>query len=129
MIKDAEANAEADRRRRELVETRNQADAAVYTAERALSEAEGRVPDNVKSEVGQAIAAVKEAMGGEDVHRIRQAAERLAQVIGSIAEAARTGTGGGSQDQAEGARSEDERPGVVDAEFEETDKPDDRRTG
>jgi molecular chaperone DnaK len=51
MVKEAEAHAEEDKRRRELVEARNQADAAVYTIEKSLKEAEGRAPPNVKSEV------------------------------------------------------------------------------
>jgi molecular chaperone DnaK len=129
MVKDAEANAEADRRRKELVEARNQADAAVYSSEKALREAEGRLPSEVKSQVEQAIGNVKEAMSGEDVQRIRQATERLAQISGSIAEAAGTAPGGGPQEEAGQAKSEEERPGVVDAEFEETDKPEDRKTG
>jgi molecular chaperone DnaK len=127
MVKDAEANAEADRRRREVVEARNQADSTVYMAEKALKDNEGRVPAEVKEQVEQAIADVKEAMSGEDVNRIRQATEKLGQVAGSIAEAARAGAA--PQGEAGGAGREDERPGVVDAEFEETDKPEDRKTG
>src|ERR1700761_5883461 len=78
LVREAEAHAEEDKRRRELVEARNQADAAVYTAEKSLKDAEGRVPPDVKSEVEQAVAAVKDAMAGEDIDRIKQAAARLA---------------------------------------------------
>jgi molecular chaperone DnaK len=124
MIKDAEANAEADRRRKEVVEARNQADSAVYAAERTLKEAEGHMASSVKSEVEQAIANAKEAMTGEDVNRIRQATERLVQVTGSIAEAAGAGLGGATGGETGGGQ--EDGSGVVDAEFEETKKPDDR---
>src|SRR5690348_10026428 len=73
MVREAEAHAEEDRRRRELVEARNQADAAVYAAEKALSEAGGRVGADVRSEAEQAISAVRDVIKGEDVQRIRQA--------------------------------------------------------
>jgi molecular chaperone DnaK len=128
MVREAETNAEADRRRREVVEARNHADALIYTAERSLRETEGRVPEQVKSQVEQAVAGLREAMSGEDVNRIRQASERLQQVAGGMAEAARAHASGGEQPQGEAPREEG-RPGVVDAEFEETDKPEDRRTG
>ena len=124
MIKDAEANAAADRRRKEVVEARNQADSAVYAAERTLKEAEGHMASSVKSEVEQAIANAKEAMTGEDVNRIRQATERLVQVMGSIAEAAGAGLGGATGGEPSGGQ--EDRSGVVDAEFEEMKKPDDR---
>jgi molecular chaperone DnaK len=125
MVKEAEANAEADRRRRLVIEARNQADSAVYTAEKALKDTGGRVPADTKSQVEQSIAATREAMTGEDVDRIRQAAERLVQVTGSIAEAtAKAQPQGGAGEQGEPGE-----PGVVDAEFEESSKPDDRKTG
>src|SRR6202043_1629659 len=79
MVREAEANAAEDRRRRELVEARNEADAAVYTAEKALKDAGGRAPADLRSEVERAISAIKEAMNGEDPGRIRQSAEQLSQ--------------------------------------------------
>src|SRR5262249_10125553 len=125
MVREAEANAQEDRRRRELVEARNQADATVYTVKKSLKEAEDRVPPNVKSEVEQAVSAVKDATQGEDVQRIKQTTERLSQVAMRIGEAMARATseaGGGS-----GAGPQGDQ-GVVDAEFEEVDKPD-RKTG
>jgi molecular chaperone DnaK len=122
MVKDAEANAEADKRRRELVEARNQADAAIYSTERALGEAGDRLPADVRAQAEQAVAGAREAMSGEDLGRIRQATERLTQLSGSLAEARQ------QAQQPPGGASEEE-PGIVDAEFEETKKPDDRRTG
>jgi molecular chaperone DnaK len=125
MVKEAEAHAEEDRRRRELVEARNQADAAVYTVEKSLKEAEGRIPSAVKIEVEQAVAAVKEAVKGNDIDRIKQTTSRLSQAAMRLGEAmnrAAADSGGGSD-----AASRPE-PGVVDAEFEEVDKRD-RKAG
>ena len=119
MVKEAEAHAEEDKRRKELVEARNQADAAIYTVEKSLKEAEGRAPANVKSEIEQAVSELKDAMKGEDVSRIKQATSRLSQAASRLGEAMnRTaadsggGSGGGSQGESD----------VVDAEFEEVDK-------
>jgi molecular chaperone DnaK len=121
LVREAEAHAEEDRRRRELVEARNQADAVIYSAEKALKDTEGRVPANLRGDVEDAITAVKDAMAGEDVGRIRQATERLTQIAGRIAE-------GAAQPQQSGGSSETGKPDVVDAEFEEVDDRD-RKAG
>ncbi|HEY1978537.1 MAG TPA: molecular chaperone DnaK [Xanthobacteraceae bacterium] len=119
MVKEAQAHSEEDKRRRELVEARNQADAAIYTVEKSLKEAEGRAPPNVKSEIEQAVSELKDAMNGEDVGRIRQVSSRLSQAATRLGEAMNRaaadsggGSGGGSQGESD----------VVDAEFEEVDK-------
>ncbi|MCJ2049175.1 molecular chaperone DnaK [Methylobacterium sp. J-070] len=117
MVQEAEAHAEDDKRRRELVDARNQADAAIYTTERSQEEAGERVPSDLKTELQQAIAALREAIGGEVVDRIRQATERLSQLAQRLAQVmsakpegpAAGADGGGSAPQ----------PEVVDAEFEE----------
>jgi molecular chaperone DnaK len=121
LVREAEAHAEEDRRRRELVEARNQADAVIYSAEKALKDTEGRVPANLRGDVEDAITAVKDAMAGEDVGRIRQATERLTQIAVRIAE-------GAAQPQQSGGSSETGKPDVVDAEFEEVDDRD-RKAG
>jgi molecular chaperone DnaK len=117
MVREAEAHAEEDKRRKELVEARNQADAAVYSAEKALKGAGDRVPANIKSELEQAISAARDALKGEDVQRLHQVIERLSQVSARLNEAA-------GQAGAPGARASagsEDKPDVVDAEFEETD--------
>ena len=123
MVREAEAHAEEDRRRRELVEARNQADAAIYTVENSLKDAEGRVPPDVKSEVEQTVSAVKDAIKGEDVQPVKQATERLSQVAMRIGEAMSRAASG-----AEAGAGPQGDQGVVDAEFEEVDKPD-RKAG
>jgi molecular chaperone DnaK len=123
MIREAEAHAEEDKRRKELVEARNQADSIIYTAEKSLKEAEGRVPANLKTEIEQAISGLKDAMKGDDGQRIRQASERLGQIAQRLGEA--FNRAGAEASASSGSQSE---PGVVDAEFEEVDKRD-RKAG
>jgi len=123
LVEEAQAHAEEDKRRKELVEARNQADSAIYTVEKSLKESEGRLPAGLKTEVEQTISAVKDAMAGEDVGRIRQAIERLMQTATRLAEAAgraseSAGAGPGPGSSSQGG------PEVVDAEFEEVDKRD-----
>jgi molecular chaperone DnaK len=127
MVREAEAHAAEDRRRKEVVEARNQADSAIYTVEKRLKEAEGRVPETTRHEVEQAVSAVKEAMQGEDVQRIRQAIERLTQAAGRLHETAEPSTSADAQGQS-GEGGPEGRPDVVDADFEEVDKRD-RKAG
>jgi molecular chaperone DnaK len=129
MVKEAEAHAEEDRRRKELVEARNQADAAIYSTEKALKDAEGSVPADVKKHVEQAIADAKQSLTAENVQTIRQATDRLQQTASRIGEALNRaasqgagGAGGQAGSSTGGAAGED----VVDAEFEEVD-PRDRK--
>ena len=116
MVREAEAHAEEDKRRKELVEARNQADATIYGVEKTLRETPA-VPAGLKAELEPAIAALRDAMRAEDVQRIRQATERLSQTALRLAEAGQAADAGANS----GAQDE---PGVVDAEFEEVDKRD-----
>ena len=124
MVKEAEAHAEEDRRRKELVEARNQADAAIYTAEKTLRENEGRGPSNLRAELEQAVATAKDAMKGEDVGRIRQAAEHVTQTATRLIQAAQqTADASGTAPDGTNTSASGES-GVVDAEFEEVDDSD-----
>jgi molecular chaperone DnaK len=120
MVREAEAHAQEDKRRKELVEARNHADATIYGVEKALKETSS-VPPGLKSELEQLIASLREAMKGEDVQRIQQATERLGQAAVRLAEAASATASGANASAGSGSRDE---PGVVDAEFEEVDKRD-----
>ena len=127
MVKEAEAHAEEDKRRKELAEAHNQADAAIYGTEKALKEAETKLPADLKKEVEQAVADVKQTLSTENAQSIRQATERLLQAASRIGETlnrvASQATGEqASPDQSSSASGED----VVDAEFEEVD-PRDRK--
>jgi molecular chaperone DnaK len=124
MVKDAEANAEADRKRREAVEARNGLDALVHSTDKTLKESGDKVPPAEKLEVESALAAARTAMEGQDADAVREASEKLSQAAMKMGEAlykaeqaapkpeepaAGSGAGGASKDK------------VVDAEFEEVD--------
>jgi molecular chaperone DnaK len=136
MVKDAEANAEADKKRKALVEARNHAEGLIHTTERSLSENEGKVPAGDKQAAEQAIAALKTAMAGEDSADIESKTQALAQVSMKIGEAlykAQSAEGQGGQGQG-GPGPDGQGPGggagdagkgsekVVDADFEEVDE-------
>jgi len=101
------------------VEVRNQADAAAYSANKALQEAADRAPAVIRTEIEQAVSALNEAMQDEDVDRIRSGAERVTQAAMRLAEAlsqAQAAPGSAAGSEAESGNDE-----VVDAEFEEVD--------
>ncbi|KAA1052978.1 molecular chaperone DnaK [Azospirillum argentinense] len=135
MVKDAEAHAEEDKRRRELVDARNQADAAMYTAEKQLQEHGTRVSETERKPVEDALNALREAVGGDDIDRIRQRIDTLSQALTRFGEtihraAADTGTRSAAEQAAaanagpsgsSGGGAGGGSEGVVDAEFEEVD--------
>ena len=84
MRKDAEAHAEEDRKRKELIEARNNADNTAYAAEKALREFGDKVPAEIKSEVETKVAEARKAAEGEDVVAIKSATEALGQVLQKI---------------------------------------------
>ncbi|MBY0338340.1 MAG: molecular chaperone DnaK [Acetobacteraceae bacterium] len=124
MVKDAEANAEADKRRREAVEARNSLDALVHSTEKTIRENEGKVPPQEKADAEAAITEARAAMEGQDADAIRAASDKLSQAAMKLgeamykaeqAQASATPPGG---DAAGGPKPNDK---VVDAEFEEVD--------
>jgi molecular chaperone DnaK len=133
MVKDAEAHAAEDKKRRELVEAKNQADALVHTTERTLQEAGDKVPASEREPVQSAIQAVKDVLGSEDVEQIKAKTEALAQVAMKLGEAmykaqqaagGESGPGGPQGGTGPGAGGAAGGPGgdkVVDADFEEVD--------
>jgi molecular chaperone DnaK len=126
MVKEAEAHAEEDKRRKELVEARNQADAAIYSIEKALKEAENKIPADIKQQVEQAISELKQTLTSEVAQSIREATERLQQAASRIGEALSRAAsqGAGGQSGASGASGGSSGDDVVDAEFEEVDPRD-----
>jgi len=133
MVKDAEAHAAEDKKRRELVEARNQADSLVHSTERTLKENEGKLPAADKTAAEQAVAAVKAAMSSDDLADLKAKTDALAQASMKLGEAlykasqegpgagdgGAAGASAGAGDQAAGGDK------VVDADFEEVD--DDRK--
>jgi molecular chaperone DnaK len=127
MVKEAETHAAEDRRRRELIDARNEADALVYGVERNLQEHGGKLSPADRQEIEQRVAALKEAIGREDAGDIRAKIDALNQAAMRLGQAmyADQGDGpGGAQGPSGGAPGEE---GVVDAEFEEVDEEERRR--
>ncbi len=84
MKKEAELHAEEDKKRKELIEARNMADSAVYTAEKTLRDNGDKIKDDIKKEVNDQVAKVREVMAGENVDAIRSETDKLGQVIQKI---------------------------------------------
>ncbi|TDD43487.1 molecular chaperone DnaK [Saccharopolyspora elongata] len=119
MVKDAEAHAEEDRKRRDEAETRNQAETLVYQTEKVLTDNADKIPADTRTQVQDAIKEVNEALKGDDVDKIRTAVDHLAATSQAIGQAIyghqQAAAGDGEAKQAE----ED----VVDAEIiDEDDK-------
>ncbi len=87
MRKDAEVNADADTKKRELVEAQNAADQVVYAAEKALREHGDKVSEDIKKNVQEKIEAAKAARGGTDAAAIKSAAEALSTAMSTIGQA------------------------------------------
>src|ERR1700683_703423 len=123
MVRDAEAYAEEDRRRREEAEVRNQADTLVYSTEKFLAENDEKVPADVKTEVKDALSEVKKALESNDTDSIKSATEQAAQVSQKM------GTAIYAQAQAQQASSPtdsaDESTGTADDEVVEAEIVDD----
>ena len=122
MVKDAEAHAEEDRKMRELVETRNQADAMVHATRKAMKDNEADLDAAEKDSIEAAIKAVEDAMKGDDKATIDEKVQALAAASQSMTEKMmakqQAGQAGGeSQKQGQSTKNDD----IVDAEFEEVD--------
>ena len=131
LVKDAEMHAEEDKRRKELIEARNQADSLVYSVEKNIKEFGDKVDAAEKSRIEDAIARVKKALEGDDLDAIKKAQEELMNVSHKLAEAMYAKTAGGAggpgaaggasaagADASSGKKDDD----VVDADFEEVKK-------
>jgi molecular chaperone DnaK len=122
MVKEAEANAEADKKRREMVESKNHAEAMVHQVEKNLKEHGDKMPAADRTEAESAIAAVRSAMEGSSPDALKTASDRLSQAAMKIgehvykAEQAASAAPAGNPGAAPGAEN------VVDAEFEELDE-------
>jgi molecular chaperone DnaK len=126
MVRDAEANAEADKARRAAVEARNGLDALVHSTEKTIRENGEKIPAAEKAEVEAAIAAARTAMEGQDLDAIAKANETLSQAAMKMGESlykaqAAQAEAAGPADGAAGGPGGNPNDKVVDAEFEEVD--------
>ena len=88
MRQDAEANAEEDRLRKELIEVRNNADNTAYSAEKLLNDLGDKVPAELKSQVEDGVAKVREALNTDDADAIRTATDSLSEILQQVGAAA-----------------------------------------
>ncbi|AQT67075.1 Heat shock protein 70 [Anaerohalosphaera lusitana] len=135
MTKDAEAHAEEDKRRREVIELKNQADQLVYTTEKTLKEHGEKVSADVRSKIEEAVNNLKEAQKGDDGDAIKKAIDNLQQTsqeLGKVLyeesakqQQAAQGQPGPAGEQPQPEPGETKRKGgddVIDAEFEANDE-------
>jgi len=121
MVKDAEAHAEEDKKARELVDARNQADGLVHATEKSLAEYGDKVDEADKTKVTALVEELKEALKGDDKDLIEKKSQELMEASGALAQAAAGGEAGAAP---EGEQASAEDDDVVDAEFEEVDAED-----
>ena len=121
MVKDAETHAAEDKKRRELVDARNQGEAMVHSAEKSLAEFGSKVSAADKSAVEAAVASLKTALEGEDVEAIKARSNELAQASMKLGEAMyKAGAEGG-------AGADEPKDDVIDADFKEV-GPDEKKS-
>jgi molecular chaperone DnaK len=125
MVKDAEAHAAEDKKRRELVEARNQGESLIHATEKSVKEHGDKVPESDKQAIETAIDALRQALAGEDVEVITARTTDLMQASMKLGEAMYA-----AAQAAEGASSEGGEPkkdDVIDADFQEVDEGDKKK--
>jgi len=138
MVKDAEANAEQDKKEKERIEVKNQADQTIFQTEKTLKEVEGKIPDSDKAKIETALNDLKEKAKGDDIPAIKASMDALMQASHSMAEAMYKNTGAQAgpqpgagpnpagaetteEPQQEAPKEEKSEEGAVDADFEVVD--------
>jgi molecular chaperone DnaK len=135
LIKDAELHAEDDKKKRALVDARNQADSLIYSTEKSIKDLGDKIDEATKSKVESTIEPLKKAMEGDDTEEIKRLTEEMTQAAHKLAEAMyqqasqadaqqQDGAGGAAGQEQDGPSAPDED--VVDADFEEV-KDDDKK--
>ncbi len=130
MVKDAEANAESDKKRRESVEARNQAEGMINQTEKSLEELKDQVPDEDKKAIEDAIVDLKSALDGDDAEDIKEKTNALMQASMKMGEMAyrkaqeEAAESGASSEDAPDEAGEADEPDIMDAEFTEVDDDD-----
>ena len=124
MVKEAEAHAEEDKKRREDAETRNSAEQQAYSIEKLLKDNKDKLPEDVHSEVSEAVTDLKKALEGDDIEPVKTAQEKLSSVAQKVGEAIyqadaasqAAGDASGAASSAGGSTSSDDED-IVDAEI------------
>ena len=118
MVREAELHAQEDRQRREEIETRNRADSLAYQAERTLQDMGDKISVSLRSEVEGKVKAVRDALAGSDLTRIRTSADDLQRTMQRIGQEAYSQPGATAGDGTSGATTSGE-PGTVEGEYRE----------
>jgi molecular chaperone DnaK len=130
MVKDAEAHADEDKKRKQLVEAKNHGEALIHSTEKSITELGDKVSEADKSTVEAAVGELKTALEGEDADEIEAKTNALAQAAMKLGEAmyqsqqAEAGEAGEGGNEASGGSQDDD---VVDADFEEVQDDDDKK--
>jgi len=127
LVKDAEMHAEEDKKKRELIEARNSADALIYQTEKSIKDLGDKVDSTTKSKVEESVTALRKTMEGEDAAEIKRLSDELTQASHKLAEAMYQQASKSEQQSGAGAESTEQAAGggatadedVVDADFEE----------
>ncbi len=122
MVKDAEANAEADKQRRELVEAKNQAESLIHSTEKSIEEHGDKVDPSTVEAIELAIAALKDEVEGENADKIRSGIQNVTEAAMRLGEAiykasAESADGPADEDAPRGRADDDDT--IVDADFED----------
>ena len=129
MVKEAEANKEADKKKRESVDARNQADSLVFSTEKSLKEHGDKISAEEKKAIENGIADLKKSLEGTDAEDIKKKTQSLIQVSMKLGEAVYKSQQKPGTDKAENAKDAkpNDKDNVVDAEFEDIKEKEDNK--
>jgi molecular chaperone DnaK len=125
LVNDAEMHAEEDKKKREMVDARNNADSLIYATEKTIQETGDKLDESTKSDINKAIEDLKKAMETDNTEEIKQLTETLTQASHKLAESMYAQASAQTQEGAEGAEpagDSEKDEDVVDADFEEVKK-------
>jgi molecular chaperone DnaK len=130
MVKDAEAHADEDKKRKELVEAKNQGESLVHSTEKSLADYGDKVSEDDKSAIESALGDLKAALEGEDLEDIKAKTQALAEASMKLGEAMYQQAQADAESNAEGGDADAEKADddVVDADFEEVKDDDDKKS-
>ena len=119
MVKEAEANAETDKKRREQVEARNSTEAMVHQVEKSLKDGGDKVPADIKADAETAMTEARKALEGDDLDALKAASDKLTQAAMKVGEAMYKAEAAAAPDPAAAPGAKKPGDNVVDAEFED----------
>ena len=128
-VKEAEAHAAEDKKKKEIAEARNEADTLVYSVEKSVADYGSKLTESERADIQKALEQAKSVKDGQDVEAIKKAVAELSKASHKLAEEVyskmgkeQAGAGGGSRELPTAGDGEKPEEKVVDAEFEEVDK-------